>query len=228
MLVINGVVRAAVLVSAVAVLGACSSDEPDTGPPISVTTVRGALLQAADIGPTWTVPAEKPAPDQLVSFCGGDTTAPPTPNGATVVSSPVVDEGEQGAQTLTQTALVYPAAAAAAAGLKGLRAIADACPPSVTVPAKSGGDREEPAFTESVRISPMNEGGWAGFIVERHKLYASKQPATADTALAVVAKRNVLLVDAYAVYRLNQASAGPQFSADWKKLVGTTLNRIDA
>jgi hypothetical protein len=231
MLVITGVARAAVAGWAVAVLAGCTSDKPDpvpTGPPISATTVRGALLQPADIGPTWSAPAEPPDPALLVSFCGGNSTAPPTPSGATVVTSPAVDEGAKGAQSLTQIALVYPDAAAASAGLASLRTIADGCPPSVTVPAKSGGDRQEPAFTESVGASPLNEGEWTGFVLIRHKLYAAKQPATADTAVAVVAKRNVLLVDAYGVYRLGTASISPQFTTDWQKLVGTVLNRIDA
>ena len=227
MLVINGIFRAAVVVCATAVLGGCGAGKPDPGPPISATTVRGALLQAADVGPTWAEPAEKPAAGLLVSFCGGDTTAPPAPTGATVVTSSIADEGDQGAQSLTQIALVYPDTAAAAAGLKSLRAIADGCAPTVNVAAKTG-DREEPAFTESVQTFPMDEGGWAGFVVERHKLYQAKAPATADNAVAVVAKRNVLLVDEYGVYRLNAASASPQFAADWKRLVGTVLKRIDS
>jgi hypothetical protein len=33
-------------------------------------------------------------------------------------------------------------------------------------------------------------------------------------------------VDAYAVYRIGNASTGPQFDSDWKKLVGTVLNRV--
>jgi hypothetical protein len=230
MLVIKGVVRAAAAACAVAVLAGCSSDEPDpapTGPPISAATVRGALLQPEDIGPTWSVPEEKPKPELLVSLCGGDAPAPPTPSGATLVTSPVADEGNEGAQALTQIGLVYPDAAGAAAGLASLRTIADGCPPSVTVPAKTGGDRGEPAYTESVQTSPMDEGEWRGFVLVRHKLYEAKQPATADTAVAVVAKRNVLLVDAYGVYRLSSASTGPQFTGDWQKLVGTVLNRID-
>ena len=39
---------------------------------------------------------------------------------------------------------------------------------------------------------------------------------------------NVVLVDQYAIYRLGKsdASANPQFSSDWKKLVGTVVQRV--
>jgi hypothetical protein len=227
-LMIGRVLQAVLAGCAVAVIAGCSSaDESPDGPAISVTTMRGALLTASDIGPTWSVPPETPSPDQLVSFCGGVTAAPPVPGGPSVVMSLLVDEGSKGAQSLNQIALVYGDAAAAQAGLATLRAVADACPATVTVPEQAGEDRQEPAYTEAVTTSALDEGGWTGFVLERRKLYDPKHPAAADTALAVVAKRNVLFVDAYAVYRLGAASSAPQFSADWKKLVGTALNRVD-
>jgi hypothetical protein len=233
MLVIARVIRAVVVgcVAATALAGCTSDDSPSPAPGGSVidaTTMRGALLQATDIGPTWKIPQQTPAPNLLVSFCGGESTVPPVPPGATVVAAPLVDEGQKGAQTLTQTALVYADTKAAATGLADLRALADACPPTVSVPAKTGGDREEPAYTETVRTSPLSESGWSGFVLVRHKLYASKQPAIADTAVAVLAKRNVVLVDAYAVYRLGAATTGPGFTSDWQKLVGTVLSRVPA
>jgi len=67
---------------------------------------------------------------------------------------------------------------------------------------------------------------WTGFVIVRHKAYEAKHPGTADTAVAVVSKQNVLVVDAYAVYRIGNASGGSQFDSDWKKLVGTVLNRV--
>jgi hypothetical protein len=231
MLVIGRAVRTAVALCAAAALVACGSDDaPDpspSGPPIDLTTMRGALLQAADIGPSWSIPTETPSPNPLVSFCGGDSPAPPVPAGANVLASPLVDEGAQGTQVLNQTALVYADATAAAAGLATLRAVADGCPPTVSMPEKTGGDREEPAYTETATTSPLREGEWTGFVVVRHKTYDPKHPATADTAVAVLAKRNVLLVDAYAIYRLGVAtSTGPQFTSDWQKLVGTVVNRV--
>jgi hypothetical protein len=226
MLVINGVVRAAVVVSAVAVLGACSSDEPDTGPPISVTTVRGALLQAADIGPTWAAPEDQTDPNQLVSICGGTSKPPTAPPGATVVAAPFADEGESGAQTLDQTALVYPDVTAAQAAQTALRALADGCPATATVPAVVTSDKSEPAYAETVQIQPLTQDAWSGFAVIRHKKYEPKHPGTADTAVTILSSRNVVLVDTYAIYRLNNASASPGFDADWKRLVGSVLNRV--
>jgi hypothetical protein len=200
-------------------------DPPDGGN-VTITTMRGALLQAADIGPTWKPPTASADPDRLVAFCGGAATAPPLPPGAEVVSTPLVDEGTKGAQTLTQIALVYPDRTAAQAGLASLRAVADGCPATVSVPAAVTDDRSEPAYTETARTTELNEGGWTGFVVTRHKAYEPKHPGIADTAVAVVSRGNVLFVDTYAVYRIGDASTGPQFESDWKKLVGTVLNRV--
>jgi hypothetical protein len=46
--------------------------------------------------------------------------------------------------------------------------------------------------------------------------------------VAALAWGNVVLVDQYAIYRLGKSdvSANPQFSADWAKLVGTTIKRV--
>jgi hypothetical protein len=231
MLVIGKVGRVAVALCALALVAGCS-DDSDPAPDnslISLTEMRGALLQAQDIGPTWKPPAASADPNRLVSFCGGTTTPPPVPPGAQVVAAPLADEGSTGAQTLNQTALVYGDPSGAQAGLAALRALADGCPPSVSVPATVTADKSEPAFTETVTTQPLDQGEWTGFAVIRHKQYEAKHPGTADTAVAVLAKRNVLLVDAYAVYRLgaaSNASTGSQFTGDWQKLVGTVVNRV--
>jgi hypothetical protein len=231
MLVIGKVARtAAAALCAAAVAAGCSSSddapEPPDGGLIDATTMRGALLQAADIGPTWKPPAASADPQRLVPFCGGDATAPPVPPGADVLTVPLVDEGTKGAQTLHQAALIYPDPSAAQAGLAALRAVADGCPADVSQPAKQTADRNEPAYTEKTSTTDLTEGGWTGFVVERHKLYEPKHPGAADTAVAVLTRQNVVLVDAYAVYRIGAASASPQFASDWKKLVGTVLNRV--
>ncbi len=226
--VIGRLTRAAAVLVAAAALGACSGDDaapPPTGN-VQVATVRGALLQAADVGPTWKVPEQPPPAEQLQSFCGGDTPGPPVPAGATVVAAPIVDEGDKGAQTLYQTGLVYPDASAAAAGLKVLRAAAEACAPSVSMPARTTAERNEPAYTETVERRPFGEGGWTGIVVIRHKAYDPAHPSTADTAVSVLARGNVVLVNQYAVYRLGATSASPQFEGDWKRLLGTVLNRL--
>ena len=231
MLVIGRVARTltAALCAAGLAAGCSSSDdapEPPDGGIVSVTTMRGALLQAEDIGPTWKTPSQSADPARLVAFCAGAATAPPLPPGAEAVTAPLVDEGNSGAQTLTQTALVYPDETAAQAGLASLRALADGCPPDVSVPPVVTDDRNEPAYTETARTTELSEGGWTGFVVTRHKAYEPKHPGIADTAVAVLARGNVLFVDAYAVYRIGNASTGPQFESDWKKLVGTVLTRV--
>jgi hypothetical protein len=228
MLEIGRVARtaAAAFCAAVVVAGCSSSDDAPDGGLIEVTTMRGALLQAGDVGRTWTPPQESADPDRLVAFCGGVATAPPVPPGAAVVAVPLVDEGTQGAQTLNQNALVYDDPSAAQAGLAALRAVADGCPASVSQPATVTDDRSEPAYTETTTTTPLAEGGWTGFVIVRHKTYEATHPGTADTAVAVLNRQNVLLVDSYAVYRLGNASGSPQFDTDWKKLVGTVLNRV--
>ncbi|MEV4347357.1 hypothetical protein AB0J83_23120 [Actinoplanes sp. NPDC049596] len=208
----------------------CSSGDDDPAPEptglIAATTMRGALLQATDIGPTWAAPADAADGKQLVSICGGTTTPPPVPPGSEVVAASFVDEGEKGAQTLDQTALVYGDASAAKAGQAALRAVADGCKADISVPATVTNDKSEPAYTETVEIKTLDESGWSGFAVIRHKKYEPKHPGTADTAVAVLTKSNVVLVDAYAIYQLNNASTSPNFAGDWQKLVGSVVQRV--
>ncbi|MFF5296461.1 hypothetical protein [Paractinoplanes globisporus] len=217
---------------ALAVTAACSDSGDDNKQPdkqqqlITSTTMRGALLQANEVGPTWSAPEESADPNQLVSICGGTTAAPTVPPGGEVVAAPLVDEGEKGAQTLEQIALVYGNKSGADAALAGLRGIADGCQKDLSVPPVKTSDRNEPAYTESVAVEPLNEGGWAGFVVIRHKKYEPTHPGTADTAVVVAQTANVVLVDAYAIYQLNNASTAPTFDTDWKKLVGTVVQRV--
>jgi hypothetical protein len=231
MSVIVTVVRAWIAVATAVVLTGCGSpdSEPDPAPPgpaIDVATMRAALLRPADIGPTWVTPGDTAAPGPLVSFCAGDATAPPVPPGSTVVNAPLVDEGAKGAQTLNQTALVYRDTLGAEGGTAAFRAVAAACPETVDMPATDDGTRSEPAYTETVRTSAYSDGGWSGFVLLRHKRYDPAHPAVADTAVVVLAQRNVVLVDAYAVYRLGVASTDPSFATDWPKLVSAVLGRV--
>jgi hypothetical protein len=223
------VARTAVLTACALVVAAgCSGDDegPDPDGLVSVTTMRGALLQATDVGQTWVAPQRSADPQQLVSICGGTTPPPTPPPGAEVVSSPLVDEGDTGAQTLEQTALVYPDRSLAEAAQAALKAVSENCQATVSVPAAVTADRNEPAYTETVRIQELDEGGWKGFVVIRHKTYDAQHPGTAETAVAVLNTRNVVLVDAYAVYRLNNASPSPSFDSDWKRLLGTVVKRV--
>ncbi|AEV83971.1 hypothetical protein ACWT_2470 [Actinoplanes sp. SE50] len=222
-------VAVAAALALVAVAGCSSSDDdkPDSGR-IDVTTMRGAFLQAAEIGPTWTAPetdASAGTPS-LVSFCGGTSTPPALPPGADPVSSSFADEGEQGAQTLEQLALVYPDTTAAQAGQALLRAVADGCPPTASVPATVTSDKSEPAYTETVEVRPLDEGGWSGFVLVRHKKYEASHPGAADTAVAVLTTRNVVLVDTYAIYQLDKSEAAAGFESDWKRLVGSVVQRV--
>ncbi|WP_433290578.1 hypothetical protein ACQP2F_23245 [Actinoplanes sp. CA-030573] len=222
--------RAAVVAAcALVVTAACSSSGDDEQPDrqtITTTTMRGALLQAAEVGPTWTAPDESADPDQLMSICGGTSPAPSVPPGGQVVAAPLVDEGEKGAQTLEQVAIVYGDKTGADAALAGLRGVAEGCPRTVSVPATRTSDRNEPAYTETVEIQPLDQGAWTGFVVIRHKKYDPSHPGTADTAVTVVQSANVVLVDAYAIYQLNSATPAPGFATDWQKLVGTVVQRV--
>jgi hypothetical protein len=216
---------------ALAVTAACSDSKDDNKQPdqsklISATTMRGALMQASELGPTWSAPDESADPNELVSICGGTTPAPQAPPGGEVVSAPLVDEGEKGAQTLEQVALVYGNKSGADAALAGLRGVADGCQKTMNVPATQTSDRNEPAYTETAAVQPINEEGWTGFVVIRHKSYDKSHPGTADTAVTVVQTANVVLVDAYAIYQLNSASPAATFDTDWKKLVGTVVQRV--
>jgi hypothetical protein len=203
----------------------CTDDKPDAGR-IDVTTMRGAFLQAADIGPTWAAPETSADPQQMVSFCGGAAPAPALPPGADTVSSSFADEGETGAQTLEQLALVYPDDKAASAGQALLRAVADGCAPTVTVPATVTSDKSEPAYTETVEVRELSEGGWTGFVLIRHKKYEAAHPGAADTAVAILNTRNVVLVDTYAIYQLDKSDPAAGFENDWKKLVGSVVQRV--
>jgi hypothetical protein len=224
---------ASVLVLAAAGVAGCSSKDDSAPEPtanIEATTMRGALLQASEIGPTWTAPDDPDTPNQLVSICGGTSTPPPVPSGGTVVAGDYVDEGDTGAQTLEQKALVFPDKTTAAAAQAALRAAAESCPASVSVPETVTADKSEPAYTETVKLQDLQQGAWSGFAVIRHKQYEPKHPGTADTAVAILTDRNVTLVDAYAIYRLNNATTSPSaaanFTSDWGKLVGTVIHRV--
>jgi hypothetical protein len=231
MLVIGKVARAALALCAVAVFAGCS-DDPDPAPDnslIDLNEMRGALLQAKDIGDTWTPPDPAADPSQLVSVCGGASKAPTVPPGGQVVASPLVDEGQNGAQALYQTAVVYGDQSAAKAAFEAMRALAEGCAASVTVPRTINDEKSEPAYVEKVSTQPLTQGGWSGLAVVRHKEYERAHPGTADTAVAILVDRNVLLVDSYAVYRLGaagDASTASQFSGDWQRLVGTVVNRV--
>jgi hypothetical protein len=220
---------AVIAVCALLLAAGCSGDDDPAPQPtglITATTMRGALLQAADIGPSWGDPEDAPDPAKLVSICGGTSAVPSDPPGAEPVTGSFVDEGEQGAQTLDQTALVYSDGKAATAAQAALRTIADGCPASVSVPATTTSDKSEPAYTETVQIQPLKQDAWSGFAVIRHKKYEPKHPGTADVAVAVLLSRNVVLVDAYAIYQLDNASTGPNFDTDWQKLVGSVVQRV--
>jgi hypothetical protein len=145
------------------------------------------------------------------------------------VTADFADEGDTGAQSLEQTALVFPDKSGAGTAQTLLRAVADGCPKSVSVPETVTSSKSEPAYTETVQVQPLSQGSWSGFAVIRHKQYEATHPGTGDTAVAILTSRNVTLVDAYAIYRLNNAgtspSEGADFTSDWGKLVGSVIQR---
>lgn len=223
------VVRAGAVAAVIAAAGVgCTSSDaaPDPAPTVSATTMRGALLQPQDIGAVWKASPREPLPNPLPRLCAGESAAPAVLGTPEILSSPLVDEGSAGVQTFDQVALVYADQAGALAAQAALRAVADTCPPSVTQAAQDTEERREPAYSETAAVAPLSSGGWSGFVMERHKVYDPKNPAAADTAVAVLRLRNVVLVDAYAVYRLKATGAAPAFANDWRNLVGTTLARV--
>lgn len=234
MLLIGKVSRALAAGCAVAVLVGCSSpDEPDRDPGpdttvVAPSAVTAALLVPADVGPTWKVSEDPLHPTPLMPLCGGGEDAPPLPGGPQVAASQLADQGKKGLQTLDQVGLVYSEPADAVGGLAALKAGADGCATSLTVPAEYTDGHNEAAYTETLAVSPLTLGQWTGFVVERHKLYEPNHPGAADTAVAVISLHNVLLVDSYAIYELGAKAAAPQFSADWHKLVSATVDRVAA
>lgn len=231
MLVTGRAVRAVVAAAAAVVsFAACTSSgkKPDAAPRganLDAAAMRTALLQPEDVGSTWKAPAGA-RPAQLVALCAGAEAPPPVPGAPSVVSVPLVDQGDKGAQTLDQVALVYADADEAAGGLTALRVSADACADTVDVPPVETDERSEPAYTETARVAPLTVGQWTGFVVERHKAYQAARPAATDTAVAVLSMRNVVLVDAYGVYVLAAKGPAPNFATDWRKLVTSAVNRV--
>lgn len=230
MLVIVKVLRAVAAGCAVAILAGCTSaEDPDPAPDTTVidaNAVTAALLAPADIGPTWKVSKEALHPTPLMAMCGGGEEAPPVPGGPAVAASPLVDEGNTGLQTFDQVALVYAEPADATGAVSALKVDADACARSISVPADFSESHKEAAYTETLDVSQYSQGEWSGFVVERHKLYELAHPGAIDTAVAVLTLHNVVLVDSYAIYVLGSKAAAPQFSTDWRKLVGSTVTRI--
>src|ERR1700760_1501102 len=133
MLAMRRVAHAAVALLALAAFTGCSSGD-DSSPDatnLDVNEMRGALMQSSDIGPTWTPPDTPPDPSKLPAICAGTAAPPAVPPGGPVVAAPFVDEGDSGAQSLYQTALVYGNDSLAKAAFTGLKTLSDNCPATV-------------------------------------------------------------------------------------------------
>jgi hypothetical protein len=220
---------AAVCLTVVTLTGCDGGAKPaPDAPAITAAAVQAGLLQAKDVGQTWTAPEASPPPSTLPNLCAGDGERPAVPGSPTAASSSLVDEGDAGAQTLDQVGLVYADAKAATAARDSLQASAKACAPTATHSPLATTANPEAGYSETVTSQPLTSGGWSGFAVIRHKVYEKSSPGTADTAVAVLASRNAVLVTSYAVYRVEQPSTAPNFSGDWQRLVGAFVSRVDA
>lgn len=212
---------------AVVALSGCTSDKTDAGPTITVNAVQTALLQAADLGATWTPPDSSPPPSTLPALCAGDAKRPAIPGHPTAVTASAVDSGEAGAQSFDQVGLVYADAKSANAARDTLQAAAEACAATASHSPKATSESPEAGYTETFSTRPLSSGAWAGFAVVRHKVYEKGSAATGDTAVAVLASRNAVLMTSYAVYRITEASQPPDFSGDWQRLVGAFVSRVN-
>ena len=225
-LILLQVTWAAVCLAAVALSG-CTSDKTDEPPAITVNAVQSALLQAKDLGSTWTPPDASPPPSTLPTLCAGDAKRPAIPGKPTAVTASAVDSGEAGAQSFDQVGLVYADSKAATAARDTLQAAAKACAATASHSPQATAESPEAGYTETFSTRPLTSGAWAGFAVLRHKVYEKGSAATGDTAVAVLAWRNAVLVASYAVYRIQQASQPPDFSGDWQRLVGAFVSRVN-
>jgi hypothetical protein len=205
----------------------CTADKTDKGPEITVNAVQSGLLRAGDLGPTWTPPDSSPPPSTLPALCGGGVTRPAIPGKPAVVTASAVDSGEAGAQSFDQVGLVYPDSKSATAARDTLQAAAKACAATASHSPQATAESPEAGYTETFSTRPLTSGAWAGFAVVRHKVYEKGSAATGDTAVAVLASRNAVLVASYAVYRIQQASQPADFSGDWQRLVGAFVSRVN-
>jgi hypothetical protein len=196
----------------------------------TVAMLQAGVLNPADAGPTWKRPEQSSAPPatSLIPLCPGRSARPPVPGAPTVVSASMADEGEKGAQAFEQLGLVYPDAAKMEAAFTALQDTMEACPPAASQSAGPRDDTAEAGYTETSTIEPLISGEWKGFVTLRHKVYEPGSPGSGDVAVAVVGRGNAIVVASYAVYWIGPHGAGDEFTADWRRLVGTVLSRVDA
>ncbi|HTJ39022.1 MAG TPA: hypothetical protein VL738_37820 [Dactylosporangium sp.] len=214
--------------SVAAALAGCSGGSAPDGGTYTTAMLQAGVLQPADVGSTWKRPEQSPPATSLMPLCPGVAGRPPVPGSPTVVAASIADEGDKGAQAFDQLGLVYKDAAAMDAAFTSLEDAMDACPPSASKSAGPRDDTAEAGYTETSTIEPLTSGGWTGFVAVRHKVYEPGSPGTADVAVAVVGQGNAIVVASYAAYWVGQHSTGPEFTADWRRLVGTVLSRVDA
>jgi hypothetical protein len=210
-------------------LAGCSGGDapaPDGGT-YTIAMLQAGILQPADVGPTWKRPEQSPPTTSVMPLCPGVATRPPVPGAPAAIAASMADEGDKGAQAFDQMGLAYKDAAAMEAAFTSLQDTMEACPPKA---ARSAGPREESAeagYTETSTIEPLVSGEWKGFVTLRHKVYEPAYPGTADVAVAVLGRGNAIIMASYAVYWVGEHSTGPQFTADWRRMVGTVLGRVD-
>ncbi|WP_426505008.1 hypothetical protein ACPPVO_45900 [Dactylosporangium sp. McL0621] len=212
-------------------LAGCSGDDaPDPrGATYTTAMMQAGVLEPADIGTAWKRPAQTPPTTSVTPLCPGVAKRPPVPGSPTgAVAASMADEGEKGAQAFDQLGLVYKDAAAMEAAFTSLQDAMEACPPSASRSAAPRDDTSEAGYTETATVDPLESGGWKGFVTVRHKVYEPTYPGSADVAVAVVGQGNAIVVASYAVYWVGSHSAGPEFDADWRRVVGTVLSRVDA
>jgi len=209
-------------------LAGCSGGDDGRGATYTVAMLQAGVLQPADAGPTWKRPEQSAPPTSLLPLCPGPATRPPVSGSPTVITASMADEGEKGAQAFEQLGLAYKDATTMESAFTALQDTMEACPPSASQSAGPRDGTAEAGYTETSTIEPLISGGWKGFVTVRHKVYEPANPGSADVAVAVVGQGNAIVMASYAVYWVGEHTTGPEFTADWRRMIGTVLSRVDA
>ncbi|MEV6925839.1 hypothetical protein AB0M46_15260 [Dactylosporangium sp. NPDC051485] len=215
--------------------GSTSSPSPSPSaspvpPAIELDQLRPRLLGTARLGAGWSdqtgtdVYADTghlpPLCESPTPAVGGTLETGPDTGGAKVavvsVSKDIGPPVGKQPQFLTQFAAVFPSDQQAATYVTRVRAVADACPKKVLIPAMpvDGGGHTAP-YVEVVDVADKTEGAWSGFQVVREQQYESSLNNGGHIAIAVLGQRNAVVVVRFALFA--EPPGGDTFTVLWQK-----------